>query len=497
MPSAFTFRLRALRWGQASIAARAGPMLVVPLVALAVVAALLAASYAAARADRAVYRDRVAEAIRDGTLARPAFTPFAPRARSYRYHYNDCLIASMLVLAPKEGRFRSAVSPLIPVHIPAARPDASVPQAPFCGNLEAALAAPDHPSQYYHRYVHGDWVVAALLLYVLPFGAATGLLFATLLALTAVTGAAAAGALIYRHGDPRRNAAYAAMALGFLLFGGFGLYGWSFSFAPSDIVLAGFLFYAWRWPLVEAGPRRLVVAAAVFGALTAAFEFLVGAAPAGLALLLAGFAFSGDLDRRAVRRAGTAILSFAGSFLLTFAFKFALVAALWGWPEVASAGAQLLLRTSGESVPLTARSANALSSLGLLPYLANSGRPGLLAVGAFKLVYYARAFEYGSPALGVLVVAVSPLALLALSAALAFASKEAEARIRAAILLVAALGTFGWYVIFANHTVGHAPFMMRPLSGLAILLAGYLGWMLAGRRTGGEASIRSRAPDPC
>jgi hypothetical protein len=482
--------------GLGSLRAGAGPVLAVPLVALAVVAALLAASYAAAGADRSVYRARVAEAIRDGTLARPAFTPFAPHARSYRYHYNDCLIASMLVLAPKEGRFRSAVSPLVPVRISAARPDAAVPQAPFCGNLEAALAAPDQPSQYYHRYVHGDWVLAALLLSVLPFGAATGLLFATLLMLTAATAAAAAGALVSGRGDPRRNAAFAAMALGFLLFGGFGLYGWSFSFAPSDIVLAGFLFYAWRRPLAEAGPRRLVAAAATFGSLTAAFEFLVGAAPAGLALLLAAFAFGGNLDRRSVRRAETAIVAFAGAFLLTFAFKFALVAALWGWPEVASAGAQLLLRTSGESVPIVGRTADALSSLGLLPSLANSGRLGLLVVGLLKIVYDARAFEYGSPALGVLVVAVAPLALLALSVLRAFAGTAPEARIRAVLLLVAALGTFGWYVIFAAHTVGHAPFMMRPLSWLAILLAGYLAWMWAERRTGGEARLRSPAPTP-
>jgi hypothetical protein len=98
--------------------------------------------------------------------------------------------------------------------------------------------------------------------------------------------------------------------------------------------------------------------------------------------------------------------------------------------------------------------------------------------------------------LGVLVVAVSPLALLALSGVLAFAGKAAEARIRAAVLLVAALGTFGWYVIFANHTVGHAAFMMRPLSWLAILLAGYLAWILVGRRTGGEASTVPARQEP-
>ncbi|MFL6856641.1 MAG: hypothetical protein ACJ8EB_01895 [Allosphingosinicella sp.] len=457
-------------------------MLVVPLVAFAVVACLLAASFAAARADRAIYRERVTEAIRDGTLARPAFTPFARHARSYRYHYNDCLIASMLVLAPKEGRFRSAVSPLTPVRIPAARPDASVPPAPFCGNLEAALAAPDQSSEYYHRYVHGDWVVAALLLLVLPFGAATGLLCATLLALTAATAAGAAGALISGRGDPRRNAAYAAMALAFLLFGGLGLYGWSFSFAPSDIVLAGFLLYAWKRPLAETG-RRVVVASAIFGALTAAFEFLVGAAPAGLALLLAVFAFGGDLDRRTLRQAGMAMLGFAGAFVFTFAFKFALVAALWGWPEVASAGSQLLLRTAGESAPFADRTASALSGLGIPPSWAHSGRLGLVAVGALKLVYHAAPFEYGSAALGVLVIAVSPLALLALSAWLAFTGKAAEARIRATLLLAAALGTFGWYVLFAEHTIGHAPFMMRPLSWLAIILYGYIAWMVAGRRS--------------
>src|SRR4051812_28449734 len=148
---------------------RAAQLSIVAAVSLAVVLCLLAASFAAAQVDRAVYRQRVAEAVRDGVFAKPAITPFAPHARSYRYHYNDCLIASMLVLEPKEGRFRSAVSPLTPVQVPARYPDASVPQAAFCGNLELALSEPGMPRQYYHNYLHGDWVLAALLLGALPF----------------------------------------------------------------------------------------------------------------------------------------------------------------------------------------------------------------------------------------------------------------------------------------------------------------------------------------
>jgi uncharacterized protein YqgC (DUF456 family) len=53
-----------------------------------------------------------------------------------------------------------------------------------------------------------------------------------------------------------------------------------------------------------------------------------------------------------------------------------------------------------------------------------------------------------------------------------------------AFTVLAALGTFGWYGVFANHTARHAPFMMRPLAWLAILLAGYLAGMWAGRRIG-------------
>jgi hypothetical protein len=478
----------------ASSAGRAAGL--VALISALVFAGLIAASWAAAQVDRSVYRHRIAAAIEDGTLARPAFTPLSGE-RTYGYHYNDCLIASMLVLEPKEGSIRSAISPLTPVRIPAASPGPAVPQAPMCGNLQQALADPRHERDYYHHYLHGDWVLASAMLFALPFDRATDLLLWTLLLLPLAIAAMAGRRLLARRGDAPRDAAYLATSLAFLLFGGIGLYGRSFSFAPSDIVLCGFLLCAWRFPLLEAGRRRILVTAALFGALTAAFEFLVGAVPAALALLLASFAFGRGLGRNVLRQLATAIFSFAGAFALMFAFKLALVAAVWGWSEVGEAGAQLLLRVGSGHGAIAGNAVNALDEMGLSAEWLASSRPGVVALGAIKMLYYARYFEYGSALLGVAVVGVAPLALLALSGIQSFRGKDGDARMRAALLFAATIATLCWYLAFANHTLGHAPFMMRPLSWLAALLCGYLAWLAAAARARAGKDVAPPGSDRC
>jgi hypothetical protein len=457
---------------------------VVASIAAAVLAGVLALAAAVSQVPQSIYRARTLEAIENGTFAASALTPFGGRRRVYRYHYNDCLIVSMLVLEPLDRGVRSAISPRTPAAGPRQAAPAALPPDKMCHSLLRALADPEIPRSYYHRYIHGNWVVAGLLLARLPFGASSWLLFGTLVGLSLLTAFLAGRSLAAGGAAAReRDSAWLAMSLAFLLFGGVSRFGWSFSFAPSDIVLSGFLLYAWRVPLAQAGRMRIVRAAALFGALTAAFELLTGAAPAGVALLIAAIAFNRGLEPAgAARRTLLAVGSFAAGFAFAFALKFAIVAALWGLPAASEAWTQLGWRVS-VARSIGSSTAELVASLGISAEWAESTRLGNVFAGALRLLYYSGDFLFGSRLLGVVVIGGGPATLVLGSALVALRGRCRETRLRAGLLLAAALVTLSWYFIFASHTIGHSEFMMRPLSWLAVFLCGAAAWAWASRRS--------------
>ncbi|MEA3015811.1 MAG: hypothetical protein QOI38_533 [Sphingomonadales bacterium] len=450
-------------------------------IAAAVLAGLLALSAAVSQVPVSVFRARAVEAVESGTFAASAFIPLGGDRKVYRYHYNDCLIVSMLVLEPLDPGLRAMVSPRAAAGGPRQAAPPALPPQRDCNDLLRALADREIPRAYYHRYIHGDWIVAGLLLSVLPLGAASWLLFGALVGLSLLTAFLAGRRLAVGGGAAReRDAAWLAMSLAFLLFGGVGRFGWSFSFAPSDIVFSGFLLYAWRVPLAQAERTRVVRAAALLGALTAAFEFLIGAAPAGVALLIAAIAFNpGLVAARAARRAIAAIGSYAAAFALTFTLKYALVAALWGLSALSDGGQQLAWRIGAPRGNIGGSTADLVASLGMSPEWAASTRLGGIVTGALRMLYYSGDFLFGSRLLGVLVIGGGPAALVLGSALLALRGRTPETRLRARLLLAAALLTLSWYFVFVSHTIGHSEFMMRPLSWLAIFSCGGAAWMWA------------------
>jgi hypothetical protein len=470
-----------------------GIVLAIVLAAAAILAALSAAT---AQVDRAIYRQRATEAIRTGVLAEPALTPLrGDRPNRYgfnesRYHFNDCLIMTMLVLEPKDRGLRKAISPLIPADSVRLRMRNDVPRHAMCDNLVRSLHDPRIERDYYHRYVHGDWIVAALLLYFLPLSHASSALFALILMLPIAMGIVAARRVRDPHNSHRpREAAYFGMSIGFLLFSGVWLFGWSFSFAPSDIVLLGFLMFGYRFPLTTISRPKLIYATAVLGCLTAVFEFLNGATPAALAIILASLAFNSGLRvREALQRGLLGLSSFSLAFATTFLCKAAAVAALWGWPEAADAGTQLGWRLGASPGFVTSEAAQRLVSLGLSPAWFESSRAGGFLFSYMKMVYYSDNLVLGSRFLGFLAIAVGPALLIVTAGVMWARSASRETKARAMLLLGAGLVVFAWYFAFTNHTLGHAHFMMRPLAWLSIFLCGLGAWAWVERLYQAKAS---------
>src|SRR5256885_6413578 len=194
------------------------------------------------------------------------------------------------------------------------------PTIPACLQLIAALERPDHADPdagYYHRYLHGQRVFAALALAVVsPEALGWITLLLNVVCLLAVLLPALRR---WRTGEWRERG-FAAIAATLLLFDGLWLFGIYFSFGLSDLVLSVFLLYAYRRGVAHAPEPIFAVAVALFGVATAIFEFLTGGIPFGLAFLLGIIALDGPADRTAlVRRAFHGTIIFALAIIIAFA----------------------------------------------------------------------------------------------------------------------------------------------------------------------------------
>src|SRR5204863_7146211 len=171
------------------------------------------------------------------------------------------------------------------------------PTIPACLQLIAALERPDHADPtavYYHRYLHGQRVLAALALAVVsPQALGWITLLLNVLCLLSVLLPALRR---WRTGESRERG-FAAIAATLLLFDGLWLFGIYFSFGLSDLMLAVFLSYAYHRGIARAPEPVFAKAVALFGGATAIFEFLTGGIPFGLGLLLGVVALDGPRDR--------------------------------------------------------------------------------------------------------------------------------------------------------------------------------------------------------
>lgn len=445
------------------------------LAALIAIAVFFALSYASTFADRRGIAAKLEAANARGefTATWAGWTGRAiPRAGG-----NDCLFFSSLLQA-YPGRLAEAISARIPPAEtqPAARP--GDPTIPACLQLIAALERTDHADPhavFYHRYLHGQRIFAALALAAVS-PAALGWL--TLVANAAVLLSVLVPALRRRDAGWRERG-YAAIAATLLLFDGLWLFGIYFSFGLSDLVLAVFLACAYHLGIARGDERRFVTAVALFGTATAAFEFLTGGIPFGLALLLGVIGLDGPADRDALlRRAfhGTVIFTFA--IALTFAIKLALVMLLVDPTVLADFSAALATRVGGtfaESLP--PQEIAWLAAHGIDPSRLNDSYVFALAYMAVRLGYATFVIGYGSPIAGMIIMGVAVIASAVLLLRRARQVRgDHVARARWLILLASALVMPVWSVIFLNHTLLHAIWMVRPFAWFVALAGILLAW---------------------
>jgi hypothetical protein len=454
------------------------------LLALGAMAAWLAVSFALTGVDPARYREVAADAARSGALAEIYRLPLAPGKEFYPHGGDDCLTLAMLV-APRETRLKSAVSPRVPVGQfrvdPAVR--ALFPSHAFCDALaamlqaEGALGAPRGPLPeliYYHRYIHGTVTTAALMLGVMPFEHATMLLLGTCYALLAWLIVAAGLRLRAKLASERRRAAaFLSIGLALALLYALPLYGRSFCFAPVDVVIFGFILYGLFRPLGRISEPRLVVAAALFGTAIAIFDRLVGGIPMALAVVVVLVVLGEAQDRAAlIRRLALALAAFLAAAAACLIFKQLIVVAIWGPETLADFAGRLGQRTGGGVTEEVSQSVkDRLDEVGLSLAWLDASFAARIVFAGIMLVYSAFIIGWGSHVLGA-VILLLPVPLLMLSAYWAARrSRFQRPPLEHLALLGAAMIPFVWDLAFLNHTILHSSFMVRPAALSAGLVA--------------------------
>lgn len=465
---------------------------------VAALAAFFALSYAATFIDRASLVAKL-ESANTRDAFRATYLTLGTRAYP-RFAANDCLILPAL-LQDYPSRLAEAISiRLAPTEAVAAKKQDGEPTIPSCLQMIAALDRADHThpeAQFYHRYLHGQRLFAILALAVSSpemLGRITLTLNVLVLLCVLVPASRAS-----RGDDKWRHRGYAVMAATLLLLNGLWLYGISFSHAISDLVLAAFLAYAYHSAFARAAEPKFAIAVGLFGAAVAIFEFLTGGIPLGLAILLTVIALDGPPDPVALlRRSGHGVVIFALAIVLALASKIVLVA-LFVDPDVFRNFVQGLATRVGSSyvAELPAREIAWLASHGIdVHAIERSWALSMLYMLA-RLGFASFVIGYGSTILGLAVLGTGVLATGILFIRLTRRTSDATARTRLVILFATTLIMPAWCVLFLNHTLLHAIFMVRPfcwyvaIAGILLLWTAHAG--LAGAASSSRPAIgRSR-----
>jgi hypothetical protein len=451
------------------------------------------------------YRRIVVQALESGTLATVTHLPFAQGKDVYPFGGNDCLILGALVM-PRDAPLKASVSPRLPVAGDESDTAPGYPPAGLCRWLAATMRviarnqADDQfpPPSYYHRYIQGDTTVAALLLAIMSFSAATN----TLLAGCYTMLAAIALVAIFRLnvGEPaerRRAAAFLIIAAVLGCFYGVEVFDRSFSFAPTDFVVFGFILYGLLQPLGTIADQRFILAAALFGSLIAILEFLTGGVPLGLAALIALIALGCTPDWPRLRnRVVVGAAAFAAAIIACFAYKLLAVAAVFGTNEISIFFETLSERMGGSvEVNLSESVKAALTAYHINPAWLDTNILTRAAFAGLMLTYSSFFLGWGSHVLGAAIVLLPTPLLIALGC-FSYRGRgiSGRARERFGLALAGAIPVM-WYVLFTNHTILHSSYMVRPLAfNLALCVVAALpAWpsKAAGRYRAGAVDMRA------
>jgi hypothetical protein len=432
--------------------------------------ALFGINYVVMKISPEHYRRMVAEAVSSGTLATVMHLPFAPHKDLHVYGGNDCVIVGALVI-PRGTPVEASVSPRMPTGIDFAgvADTPGYPPWPFCQQLAAIMKAPGEPSQptYIHRYIHGDITVAALLLAFLPLGAAsTALLSACYAMLAAVALIALARLRAGPQAERGRALAFLIIAATLASCYALPLFGRSFSFAPTDFVVFAFILFGMLRPLCRIPRGHFIVAAAAFGTVIAILEILTGGVPMAFATLLALVALGEAPDARTLAdRMVVGTAAFTAAVVACFAYKILAVGAAFGTNEVAEFAQSLGHRVGGSVQSLLSDYAkDSLRALHIDPLWIDTNVLTRVLFAGVMLTYSSFYLGWGSHVLGAaLVLLPTPLLLAFGLSSLRDRGKTTQSRERL-VLAAAGMVPLAWYLVFANHTITHSSYMVRPLA---------------------------------
>ena len=425
--------------------------------------------------DRSHYVAVAHDAVDGGTLGHSTHLPFAPGTPFFVYNFSDCLTLSMLVLPPRGTTVERALSPLIPaVNAPDGNAPSGYPSSGQCVTLADLMQGQEIPAGYYHRYLHGPWVLMRALLALFSFYVATKLLLLTVCALlAAIAFFAGRAAWLGPPATQPRAFAFVAISAFVAVFYALPVYDRSISFAASDIVLIGFVLFFYLRPPSRLSEGAFASATALFGTLTAIFESFNGATPAGATVLLGVLALDAPQARGAVwRRAFIGMSCFLGALALSFAGKAAAVGIVWGWSEIIEAGGLLAHHAGNVAWDVAPDNAAKLEQFGVNVDAIKSTRTLTTVYALAKVLYFSPLLGLGSLILGVAITAVLPLFLVTMGIWRFRHANEHAARSRELLLFAAAAVMPVWYAVFPSHTIIHAFFMVRPMIWPVALLIG-------------------------
>jgi len=443
-------------------------------VAVLSMSALFGVNFAVTQISPEHYRRIVVQALDSGTLATVTHLIFAPGKDIYPFGGNDCLILGALVM-PRDARMKASVSPRLPLAADESDDALGYPPAGLCRWLAATMKmiarnqADDQfpPPSYYHRYIQGDTTVAAVLLAIMSFSAATTTLLAGCYAMLATIALMAIFRL--KTGVPaerRRARAFLILAATLACVYGAPVFDRSFSFAPTDFVIFGFILHGLLQPLGTIPRQRFVLAAALFGSLIAILEFLTGGVPLGLATLIALIALGDTPDWTTLRnRVAVGTAAFAAAIIACFGYKLLAVAAVFGTNELSIFFETLGQRMGGSvEANLSDSVKSALGAYHINPEWLDANILTRAAFAGLMLTYSSFFLGWGSHLLGASIVLL-PTPLLIVLGCFSYPDRciSERARERLGLALAGAIPV-AWYVLFANHTILHSSYMVRPLA---------------------------------
>ena len=403
------------------------------LVGIAVLGLHLFASFNALDRDVATAKTRVLRAFDRGELVENPYQH--PSTTIGSHQWNDCLI-TLMAIDQRGDRTRLALSPIIAGFSPPGSADGNP-----CAALKLLVsgATPDAGLYHYDRYVHGA-VVA--LRYLLPHYEISRI---RAMYRRALTGTLIIGFGLCLVGIARgiRVPAFAVLGVTFLAllrFFGLEYFSQSLGHGPADLVIACYAVAIALMLFVSTGPLVAVIAAAVFGGLTVAFELFTGGIPLGLAMVLglSALAVRPDVRPHGIRVALLAATAFVSAATVVYLLKLFVVAYVADDGVITDILHKLRSYSAAaeglDTAPLLSQIAGSVGVLvGGMTLLARSAVAGAIVAGFYGANWIRRHVE------------------------------DSSTRQQAALLAISVLPIPLWFMVFINQVGNHAWFMDRIL----------------------------------